>query len=92
MTLDLRDVEVFLAVVRQTGRAATELTVTQPAIVEVFRHLERVIGGRLFDRTSRRAVLTPPGQPAAVRRAVPGPRRGSRRVRTSSRGPPAARS
>jgi DNA-binding transcriptional LysR family regulator len=64
MALDLRDIEVFLAVVRQGsfGRAATELVITQPAVSERVRHLERVIGGRLFERTSRGAVLTEPGE------------------------------
>ena len=64
MALDLRDVEVFLAVVRQGsfGRAATELMVTQPAVSERVRHLERVIGGPLFERTSRGAVLTRSGE------------------------------
>lgn len=64
MTLDLRDVEVFLAVVRQNsfGRAATELTITQPAVSERVRHLERVIGTRLFERTTRGAALTPAGE------------------------------
>jgi DNA-binding transcriptional LysR family regulator len=63
MDLDLRDLAFFLAVERQGsfGRAAGELLVSQPAVSERIRHLERVVGGALFDRTSRGAVLTPAG-------------------------------
>jgi DNA-binding transcriptional LysR family regulator len=63
MDLDLRDLSFFLAVDRQGsfGRAATELLVSQPAVSERIRHLERVVGSALFDRTSRGAVLTPAG-------------------------------
>jgi DNA-binding transcriptional LysR family regulator len=63
MTLDLRDLEFFLTVEREGsfGRAATVLMVTQPAVSERIRHLERVVGRALFERTSRGAVLTPAG-------------------------------
>src|ERR1700736_1317848 len=64
MGLDLRDAEVFLAVVRQGsfGRAATELVITQPAVSERIRHLERVCGRPLFERTTRGASLMPAGE------------------------------
>ena len=64
MSLDLRDVAFFLAVERHGsfGRAASELMVTQPAVSERIRHLERVVGRSLFDRTTRGAVLTPAGR------------------------------
>jgi DNA-binding transcriptional LysR family regulator len=64
MVLDLRDVEVFLAVVRERsfGRAATDLGITQPAVSDRVRHLERVVGTRLFDRSTRGAALTPGGE------------------------------
>src|SRR3954453_4401174 len=64
MALDLRDLEVFLAVVRQGsfGRAATELIVTQPAVSDRIRHLERVVGTEVFERTARGAVLTAAGE------------------------------
>jgi DNA-binding transcriptional LysR family regulator len=63
MDLDLRDLAFFLAVERQGsfGRAASELMVTQPAVSERVRHLERLVGRALFERTSRGAVLTPTG-------------------------------
>jgi DNA-binding transcriptional LysR family regulator len=64
MSIELRDLRVFLAVVGQGsfGRAATELVMTQPAVSERVRHLERSVGRRLFDRTSRGASLTPAGE------------------------------
>lgn len=63
MALDLRDLAFFLAVERQGsfGRAATELMVTQPAVSERIRHLERVVGRPLFERTARGAILTSSG-------------------------------
>jgi DNA-binding transcriptional LysR family regulator len=63
MDLDLRDLTVFLAVERQGsfGRAATELMVSQPAVSERIRHLERVVGKSLFERGPRGAALTPAG-------------------------------
>jgi DNA-binding transcriptional LysR family regulator len=64
MALDLRDLEFFLAVVREGsfGRAASELIVTQPAVSDRIRHLERVVGTEVFERTARGAVLTPAGE------------------------------
>jgi DNA-binding transcriptional LysR family regulator len=64
MTLDLRDLEVFLAVVRRGSfsSAAGELLVSQPAVSERVRHLERVVGTRMFDRTTLGATLTPAGE------------------------------
>ena len=63
MALDLRDVEVFLAVEREGsfGRAASVLMVTQPAVSERIRHLERTIGRQIFERTARGATITPAG-------------------------------
>ena len=64
MDLDLRDLEVYVAVAREGsfGRAATALLVTQPAVSERVRHLERVVGRPVFERTSRGVVLTPAGE------------------------------
>ena len=63
MSLDLRDLEVFLAVARRGSfsRAANELLVSQPAVSERIRNLERALGARVFDRTTRGATLTPAG-------------------------------
>jgi DNA-binding transcriptional LysR family regulator len=67
MTPRLRDLEVLLAVARQGsfGRAATELLVSQPAVSERIRMLERTVGRPLVERTYRGAVLTPAGEQLA---------------------------
>lgn len=59
----LRDLTYFLAVERQGsfGRAATELMVSQPAVSERIRHLERTVGAPLFERSTRGATLTVAG-------------------------------
>src|SRR6476660_8679257 len=64
MALDLRDLEFFLAVARHGsfGRAAAALIVSQPAVSERMRHLERVVGADVFERTARGAVLTAAGE------------------------------
>ncbi len=64
MSLELRDLEVFLVVARRGSfsRAADELLVSQPAVSDRVRHLERVVGTRVFERTTRGATLTPAGE------------------------------
>lgn len=64
MDLDLKDLAVFEAVCRHGsfGRAAGELFVSQPAVSERIRHLERVLAHPVFERTARGAVLTPTGE------------------------------
>lgn len=63
MELGLRDLAIFLEIEREGsfGRAANELQVSQPAISERVRHLERTVGRPLFDRTNRGAILTAAG-------------------------------
>jgi DNA-binding transcriptional LysR family regulator len=60
---ELREVRVFLAVAQELhfGRAADRLQITPSYVSQIVRALEARIGGRLFDRTSRRVALTPLG-------------------------------
>ena len=44
------------------GRTADRLGISQPGVSEAIRNLERRLGVRLFDRTSRRVRLTPAGE------------------------------
>ncbi|MBA3270418.1 MAG: LysR family transcriptional regulator [Acidobacteria bacterium] len=62
--MDLFHLEAFLAVVREGGfsKAATVLYRTQPAISQIIRRLENELGQPLFDRSSRRGVLTDAGR------------------------------
>jgi DNA-binding transcriptional LysR family regulator len=51
--------------VSQTGsfvRAAELLSLSQPALSETISQLERVVGGRVFQRTTRTVVITPFGE------------------------------
>ena len=62
--MDLRKLECFLAVARRLhfGQAAEALGLKQSVVSEAIQSLEAHVGGRLFDRTSRRVSLTPLGQ------------------------------
>ena len=53
--LRLRDLHVFMTVLRQgsMGKAAIELSVSQPAISKAVADLEHTMGVRLFDRTAQ---------------------------------------
>jgi DNA-binding transcriptional LysR family regulator len=61
---DLREIRVFLAVAEELhfSRAAERLLLTPSRVSQTIRSLEARVGGRLFDRTSRRVTLTPLGQ------------------------------
>ncbi|UMA66841.1 LysR substrate-binding domain-containing protein (plasmid) [Roseivivax marinus] len=61
--LRLRHLSAFLAIARtgSVGQAASELSVTQPAVSKTLRELEDILGGPLFDRTGRRVVLNAAG-------------------------------
>jgi DNA-binding transcriptional LysR family regulator len=62
--MDMAQAEAFLSVAEQLhfGRAAQRLRVSQPRISRLVATLERQVGGKLFERTSRRVTLTPLGR------------------------------
>ncbi len=66
--MDLRQLEYFAAVARHRHftRAAEELYVTQPALSQQVRRLERELGLELLTRTSRRRA-DPAGQELLAR-------------------------
>jgi DNA-binding transcriptional LysR family regulator len=61
--MDVRQLEYFLAIVDHGGfnRAASALYVSQPALSQTVRSLERDLGTDLFHRIGKRAVLTEAG-------------------------------
>jgi DNA-binding transcriptional LysR family regulator len=62
--MDLFELEAFVAVVREGGfsKAAKAVYRTQPAVSQIIRRLEDEVGQPLFDRSSRRGVLTDAGR------------------------------
>ncbi|MFF0629127.1 LysR family transcriptional regulator [Streptomyces sp. NPDC004296] len=62
--MDIRQLEYFLAIVDHGGftRAASALYVSQPSLSQAVQGLERDLGGDLFHRIGRRAVLTEAGR------------------------------
>lgn len=62
--LSLRDLEYVVAVaeLRHFGRAAERCAVSQPSLSAQIRKLEESLGLSLFERTSRKVLLTPRGE------------------------------
>lgn len=68
MSLDLRQLESFadVAELGSFSAAADRAGLTQPAISQQIRQLERQLGVQLIERTGRRAHLTPAGEDLLV--------------------------
>lgn len=62
--MELRQLRYFAAVAHQGHfrSAAQVLSVTQPGLSQQVRQLERELGAKLFDRTTREVRLTPAGE------------------------------
>lgn len=62
--VELREIHVFLTLADELhfGRTAERLALTPSRVSQTIRALEVRVGGRLFDRTSRRVNLTPLGE------------------------------
>jgi DNA-binding transcriptional LysR family regulator len=90
MGFELRQVDAFLAVADHLhfGRAAHQLNVSQPALSQQIRQLERDVGTPLFVRTSRMVELTPAGRALAdaAPRVVLEAERAQRRVDQAAEG------
>ncbi|MGO1561623.1 transcriptional regulator, LysR family [Actinomycetales bacterium JB111] len=60
----LRDLHQFVILAEELNfrAAASRLHVSQPTLSETVKRIERTIGGKLLERTTRRSRLTPAGQ------------------------------
>jgi DNA-binding transcriptional LysR family regulator len=90
MDVDARLWRSFTTVAEELhyGRAAERLHITQPALSRQIRDLERVLGITLFDRTSRRVLLSRAGQAVLgqARRALAESDRAVRLARLAAHG------
>src|ERR1700742_4356164 len=61
--LETRELEYFIAVADELhfGRAATRLSIAQPALSKAIQRIESRLGGRLVVRATRHGYLAPSG-------------------------------
>jgi DNA-binding transcriptional LysR family regulator len=64
MAVELREIETFLVLAEELhfGRTAERLYLSQSRVSQTIRSMEASLGGRLFERTSRRVELTALGE------------------------------
>ena len=62
--VEMREIETFLTLAEELhfGRTAERMMLSTARVTQMVQAFERRIGGRLFDRTSRRVGLTPLGR------------------------------
>ncbi len=68
-SLSVRDLRAVVTLAERLhfGKAAEDLSITQPSLSAAVKKVEEVLGERLFERTSRHVSLTPAGQRAVQR-------------------------
>lgn len=68
-SLSIRDLRAVVTLAERLhfGKAAEDLSITQPSLSAAVKKVEEVLGERLFERTSRHVSLTPAGQRAVQR-------------------------
>ncbi|GLW35485.1 LysR family transcriptional regulator [Actinoplanes regularis] len=93
--LEVRQLRYFVAVAEELhfGRAAERIGMAQPPLSRAIRELERQLGVRLLERTTRQVTLTPAGRVLLrdARTALDAVAAADRRARNAGRPAPALR-